>query len=80
MHNYFHWYSNYERQKRREKDNRDSEGEKTEESHRKEKNPFSLKKKKKDYSQNLKVTALVYGTTGDFLPPPLHASLILICF
>lgn len=31
MHNYFHWYSNYERQKRKEKDNRDSEGEKTEE-------------------------------------------------
>lgn len=54
MHNYFHWYSNYERQKRREKDNRDSEGEKTEESHRKEKNPFSLKKKKKTTHKILK--------------------------
>lgn len=54
MHNYFHWYSNYERQKRREKDNRDSEGEKTEESHRKEKNPFSFKKKKKTTHKILK--------------------------
>ena len=73
MHNYFHWDSNYERQRRREKDNRDSEGGKTERRiTQKRKNLFSLKKKKKrkDYSQNLKVTALVYGTTGDFFLPP----------
>lgn len=69
-HNYFHWDSNYERQKRREKDNRDSEGGKTERriTQKREKSIFFKKKKKKDYSQNLKVTALVYGTTGDFFP------------
>ena len=48
MHNYFHWDSNYERQRRREKDNRDSEGGKTERRiTQKRKNLFSLKKKKK---------------------------------
>ena len=45
------------------------EGRTKEESYRKEKNLFSLKRKK-DYSQNLKVPALVYGPTGDFFPPP----------
>ena len=46
------------------------EGRQKEESHRKEKNLFSLKKKKKKKynTQNIKLTALVYGTTGDFFP------------
>ena len=39
-----------------------------------------LKKKKKDYSQNLKVTALVYGTTGDFFSPSSACFLNFIMF
>ena len=47
MHNYFHWYSNYERQKRREKDNGDSEGGKNKRRIiQKREKPIFFKKKK----------------------------------